>query len=570
MITEPKILRGSALREKIRTTRGWGATRILGQKPWPKQIEIEAQIMDGKHKRTEISGCVGSTKTYALAMTALVWLMSYKPSRVFSLAPSFRQVNANLWGYMKKLWNDARVNGTPIGDPTDIYQVPKINLGCKADCKIEHEHVTDWYYEGFTTDDPGNVHGLHGVNDLVILDDAQGLRRELTDEIENIMAGGNTRIVMAYNKTVLHGPTYDCTHVESDMWNHVGIAYADLVKAREMGFKLPGALGPETEAHWRRKYKPTSNFYKVKVLNKHPSQENDTLIPLDWIELAFDRKAPSVGDLYLGGDVASEGDDNCALVPMRGMAVGEADVWQEPDTMVTVGRFVARVKAEEHHENKHAQKSKAFLFVDSCGLGGPMVNRIAEQDNRLAGHHHECVGCQKPISVVGLNGAETPIGRVLDGGKMKDAKDLFVNLRSQMYWNLRERLDPANDPATLISLPRDTDLSAQLSCIKWRTNSAGKREVEPKIGLSLAKGGTANWGIKRRLGFSPDKADGTCYVVWGRANNVAGVFQAPVEGAARSAKPQDAAAKFQTAGDDAESGVFMDGIQDGGGLDGVD
>lgn len=563
---EPRILRGSALREKIRNTPGWGATKILGQKPWPKQIEIENAIMRGSKARTEISGCVGSTKTYSLAMTSLVWLMSYKPGRVFSLAPSFRQVDANLWGYIKKLWNDAKANGTPLGDDRDIFHVPKIQFHDPRTGKA----IPGWYYEGFSTDEPGNVHGLHGENDLVILDDAQGLRKELTDEIENITAGGNTKLVMAYNKTVLHGPTYDCTHVEAADWNHVGICYADLVEARRRGFVLPGALGADAEARWRKKYGPKSNFYKVKVLNLHPSQENDTLIPLEWIELAFDRKVPDKGDLYLGGDVASEGDDSNALVPMRGRMVGEADVWQEPDTMITVGKFVAKVKDEEHHEDRKTQKSKAFLFVDSCGLGGPMVNRIAEQTNAVPSHVRGCAGCDAPIKVLGLNGAESPQGRVQDGNKVKDADVVFVNLRSQMYWNLRERLDPANPPETLIGLTRNSDLSAQLSAIKWRTRSDGKREVEPKIGLSLAKGGSANWGIKRRLGFSPDQADATCYVVWGATRNGPATYEAPVDGQrTRIIDTVASRSDFQTAETDS-SGVFMDGVPDGSGLDGVE
>lgn len=579
-ITEPRVLKGRALREKIRTVRGFGSRRILGQKPWPKQIEMETQVFEGKHARTEISGCVGSTKTYGLAMVALNWLMAYKPSRVFSLAPSFRQVNANLWGYMKKIWNDAKSNGTPIGDDGDILQIPRINLGCRPDCKVDHEHVADWYYEGFSTDEPHNVHGLHGENDLVIIDDAHGIRQALADEIENITAGGNTKLVLAYNKMVLHGPTYDATHIEKAHWNHVGIAYSDLVAARRAGYPLPGALGQDAVSRWLQKYGKNSNFFKIKVLNLHPSQENDTLIPLDWIELAFIRgeqgKVPNAGDLVLGGDVAGEGDDNNALVAGRGMMVGLPEEWHEPDTMVTVGRFVAKMKDEEAHESLKTQKSKAFLFMDSCGLGGPMVNRVAEQNNRVESHHPNCVGCTTPIKVMGLNGAERADGVVREGNKVRDAHEVFANLRSQMYWNLRERLNPANPPETLIGMTRGTtpeeieissNLAAQLSCIKWRTGSNGKKEVEPKIGVSLNKGGTANWGIKRRLGFSPDMADGTVYLVWGFDRIGAGKFQAPE--ATPAGAPASEGDKFRTA-KAGDHGVFMDGVIAQGGLDGVE
>jgi len=196
-----------------------------------------------------------------------------------------------------------------------------------------------------------------------------------------------------------------------------------------------------------------------------------------------------------------------------------------------------------------------------------MVNRVAEQNHRIDSHHPNCVGCQMRMKVVGFNGAEKAIGVARDGNKTKDATEVFKNLRSQGYWNLRERLNPANPENTLIGLPRNSDLAAQLSCIKWRTGSDGRKEVEPKIGLSLNKGGTANWGIKRRLGFSPDLADATMYVVWG-LDRVAGQVFAGVGGS--TAKPQvQGDERFKTASLP-DSGIFMDGVMVGGGLDGVE
>jgi hypothetical protein len=549
----PRILKGAALRERIRTERGWAARRILAQKPHPKQLEIERAVMDGAHARTEVSGCVGSGKTLGLAIVALVWLMSYKPSRVFSLAPSFRQVDANLWGYIKQLWHAAKANGTPIGADKDMLKVPKINLG------------DGWYYEGFTTDEPHNVHGLHGMNDLVIIDDAHGISQALADEIENITAGGNTKIVLAYNKMVLHGPTYECNHRETAFWNHVGISYADLVEARSLGFDLPGALGADAEGRWAAKYGRESNFYRTKVLNLYPKQEHDTLIPLEWIELAYDRKVPDKGDLVIGGDVGAQGDDASALAPMRGFMVGPIEEWHEPDLMVTTGRFMDAIRKEEAHEDGAAQRSHAYAFVDGVGIGAGVVNRLAEQTHKATGHRAGCRGCEERVKVEAVIGSEAPIGRVEHGGVMKDAVDVFKNLRSQVWWNLRESLNPAN--ANLVGLTRDDDLTAQLSCIKWRIGSDGLIEVEPKLSPSgmVRAGGTAAWGIKQRLGFSPNKGDAVAYVVWGGARAVHGEYT-PASG---GAVPRiEGSSDYQTAALP-DAGAFVDGIPADGGLDGV-
>ncbi len=531
--------------------------RILAQKPWPKQIEIEAAIFDGKSKRTEISGCVGSTKTYALAMCALVWLMAYKPSRVLSLAPSFRQVDVNLWGYMRKLWNAARENGTPVGEECDIFRVPKIQFHDPRTGKP----VPEWYYEGFSTDEPGNVHGVHGKNDLVILDDAQGISPALFDELENMTAGGNNRLVIAYNKMVLQGPTYECNHREAKAWNHVSVCYADLVKARAAGYVLDGALDADAEERWRKKYGVASNFYRTKVLNQYPKQEKDTLIPLEWIELAYDRKVVETGPLVIGGDVGAQGDDASALAPARGRRIFAVEEWHEPDLMVTTGKFLKPMRDEESHEDGKAAVSKAFAFVDGIGIGAGVVNRMSEQTQALAGHRASCSGCGERIKVESVDGSESAVGRVMDAGVIKHAKDIYRNKRAQVWWALREALNPAN--SDLIALTRDDDLTAQLSCIRWRLGSDGRIEVEPKIS---GTGDMGNWGIKNRLGFSPNKADAVAYANWGMTRFTHGEFSissARGEDETLTAQADPASSRYATSA----LSVEMDGVD--GGLDGV-
>ena len=109
----------------------------------------------------------------------------------------------------------------------------------------------------------------------------------------------------------------------------------------------------------------------------------------------------------------------------------------------------------------------------------------------------------------------------LRGDKWVPAHEVFVNKRSQMWWNLRERLDPsATDQVKLISLPVDLELQAQLTCVRYRLASDGRIEVEPKH--SSATNGGKKWGLKNRLGYSPDKGDAVVVVVWGADTCVRG------------------------------------------------
>ena len=101
-------LKGAALRDRIAAEPRWAMERILGQKPWAKQVEVAQATF--AHPRVEVSGCVSSTKTYCAAMLVPLWLLRWGPgSRVFSIAPSFRQVDTNLWGYIPKIVAAARI-----------------------------------------------------------------------------------------------------------------------------------------------------------------------------------------------------------------------------------------------------------------------------------------------------------------------------------------------------------------------------------------------------------------------------------------------------------------------------
>jgi hypothetical protein len=69
----------------------------------------------------------------------------------------------------------------------------------------------------------------------------------------------------------------------------------------------------------------------------------------------------------------------------------------------------------------------------------------------------------------------------------------MANLRAEMYWRLKEALDPANGEVLL--LPDDRKLATELCSIRWKPTGSGKAQVEAKI------------DIKKRLGRSTDRAD---------------------------------------------------------------
>ena len=188
------------------------------------------------------------------------------------------------------------------------------------------------------------------------------------------------------------------------------------------------------------------------------------VIPTAWIEAAQARwtdRAPKGEMLSRFGDVARGGRDASVI------AKRHAGNWYDrlvklpgtstPDGQTLTGQVIAH------------RRDSAPIHLDVIGVGASPYDllRIAKQQ------------------VVGVNVAEK------SGGTDKSGRLRFFNLRSEVWWKLREELDPTND--TGIALPPDAELLADLAAPKW--SMAGmKVQVESRE------------DIVARIGRSPDCA----------------------------------------------------------------
>lgn len=457
-------LNGPALARKIQADPRWFGKALFGLRTWGKQEEIVASVF--KHQRTAVRGCVSSTKTFAAALATWAWLLGHpRTGRVFHLAPSFRQVDKNMWGYLRQLDGMAEANGTPLG--AKVYMDPKVTFRDN-----EGRDIPGWEYTGFSTDNPHNVHGIHGPNDLIVLDDAHGIPQKIFDELENMFAGGDTRLLMLFNPVVLTGETYACAHGQKSLWHNVKVSFDDLARAYAAGHSMPGALQPSTVKVWAKKYGKTSGFYRSKVDAEYPGEEKDQVVPLAWIEAGCLRDVPRAGEgqVWHGQDVARFGDDESVRVTIMGRRQLPAEATQGKRTTETGGSLAA-----------HLRSVGGAACVDVIGVGSGVVDTCHELG----------------ASVIPVNVSEK--SAVLD----EAGREKFSDLRAEMYWGLREALDP-EAPDCLAIDPLDTQLHAELAAIKWRFDAKARIRVESKEDM------------KKRLGYSPDRADALALAVMAR------------------------------------------------------
>lgn len=183
------------------------------------------------------------------------------------------------------------------------------------------------------------------------------------------------------------------------------------------------------------------------------------VIPTAWVEAAQARWAMPMRlepmD-SLGCDVARGGKDNTIIARRHGMWFDEALAYPgsaTPDGPKVAGLCIA------------ALRDGAVIHIDVIGVGSSpydFLNTLGQQ-------------------VVGVNVSESPT-RNDKSGRLR-----FKNLRSQLWWMMREALDPTNN--TGIALPPDPRLLADLCAPTWALSGttlqvASREEIIDRIGRS--------------------------------------------------------------------------------------
>ena len=150
---------------------------------------------------------------------------------------------------------------------------------------------------------------------------------------------------------------------------------------------------------------------------------------------------------------------------------------------------------------------KGINVEDGPAVASAVLNRRRD----AAVVHIDIVGVgTSPYDFLNTNAVQTiPInGAAKSLGTDKSGLLAFVNLRSELYWRMREALDPANPNP--IALPDDAELLADLTAPRWWLTPAGIM-VEPKRGKPGADGKPT--GLVARLGRSPDRGDAAVYAL---------------------------------------------------------
>lgn len=427
------------------------------------------------HRRVAVRGPHGLGKT-AQAAIAVLWFATTREAagidwKVIMTASAWRHLSVYLVPEIRK-WAKrirwAQVGREPFSERTELLA---LNL------KLKNGAATP-----VASNKPELIEGAHADSLFYLIDEAKIVPDGTWDAIEGAFSGGRTdgppgQLPEAFAFAIsTPGPPagrfYDI-HRRAPGLEDWHVRHVTLAEAITAG-RISQAWAEQRARQWGR----DSAMYANRVEGEFHASDEDSVIPLAWVEAAVERwhawdqagRPDPGGRRFTGVDVARAGGDSTVLAHRHGVTITHLETHDREDTMQTT----ARVQAVT------GEAGQAVPVVDSMGVGGGVVDRLRELG----------------VPVLAYTGAAKTAARTRDG------EWGFTNVRSAAYWRMRELLDPAYESE--IMLPPDDELLADLTAPMWDTTTG----VPPRIRVEPKE------DLVKRMGRSPDKGDAVVMAYW--------------------------------------------------------
>lgn len=419
-------------------------------------------------KRVAVRGPHGLGKSMEAAL-GILWFSITRDEchldwKVPTTASAWRQLQKYLWPEVHK-WAK-RIRWDRVGrDP--------FRKGELLDLSIKLEHGEAF---AVASNDHEKIEGVHADHVLYVFDEAKAIPPATFDAAEGAFSGaGSDTSAVAYALAQSTpgepaGRFYEIHQRKAgleDWWTR-HVTLDETIAA--------GRVSREWAEQRARQWGIGTAVYANRVLGEFHSSDEDSVIPLAWVEAAVERwrawddagRPGRQGPVVVGVDVADEGGDDTVLAPRFGRFVDELRRHRLEDTMQTAGRVAALLSGY----------GTGRAVVDAIGVGAGVAPRLREQGFEA-------------VAFVASQGTDV---------KDRSGEFGFLNKRAAAWWAMRELLDPQYEE--LVAVPDDDLLIGDLTAPKWRVTSNGRIQVEAKV------------DIRKRIGRSTDAGDAVIQAFW--------------------------------------------------------
>jgi hypothetical protein len=319
---------------------------------------------------------------------------------------------------------------------------------------------------------PERIEGAHADELLYLLDEAKLIEPATWDSIEGAFSNAGDDVsanAYAFAMSTPGPPAgrfYEI-HKRAPGYEDWWVRHVTLEEAIKAG-RISKSWAEQRKLQWGA----DSAVYQNRVLGEFHAGDEDSVIPLSWVEAAIERwyawekvGKPDQGGPYWTGVDVGRGGDETVMALRDGPVIRELRGSRARDTMSVVAAV---------------QGLEGRAIVDAVGVGAGVYDRLREKGER-------------PLAYVGS-------GKTLR--RDRSGKYGYFNVRSAAYWNLRELLDPEYEPT--IALPPDDLMISDLTTPTWEIASG----APPKYKIETKE------DVVKRLGRSPDRGDSAVMAFW--------------------------------------------------------
>ncbi len=440
---------------------------------YPSEDQLSILRNFQEKKRASIRALHGVGKT-ALAAWVIIWFSLTRDVdtdwKVVSTASSWRQLTKYLWPEVHK-WS-RKLLWPKIGIPPfrTGFNLLRLNL-----------NLTTGQAFAVASDNHEHIEGAHADSILYVFDESKAIPDQTWDAAEGAFSTAGTDMEDGREAFVLSistpgepiGRFFDIQSRKAgyhDWWTyHIGLINA--IEQRR--------VSKEWAENRKLQWGESSALYQNRVLGEFAQSEEDSIIPLAWIDAAVtrwgNRKTINMKAHQIGFDAARFGGDKSVMAFRSDTTITQVQKWAKKDLMHSTGRIMKVTS-----KNKGSIK----IMVDIIGMGGGVYDRLKEQGRK----------------VFAFNAAEAT-------NKTDRTKELkFINKRAAGWWMMRELFEDGMNKnikeEDKIAIPDNEQLIGDLASPKWDVTSSGKIKVEAKD------------KIRERLGRSPDDADAVIMAFW--------------------------------------------------------
>ncbi len=427
---------------------GWVTQRIR-KFIWSKQHAIMEAVRD--HRRTAVRSCHGVGKSDVAAKVAAWWLDTHPPGSAFvvTTAPTFQQVRAILWRYIRRLHTAGHLPG-------------RVN---QTEWWLDDELVA--FGRKPSDHDEGAFQGIHAPYVLVILDEACGIPPDLWIAADALTTNDGCRLLAIGNPD---NPASEFERVcrPGSGWYviHISAFHSPNFTDEDVPDELRQVLISRAWAEEKRlEWGEDSALYKSKVLGQFAEDaSNQVISTADLLACALPvpRAPEELLPVVLGVDVGGGGDET-VVRERRGVRAGRQ--WCErSERPETIARLVVHAILET---------GATDVNVDAIGVGWGVVGELRNMKAR--GDHGARIHAIKVSEA-----ASDPVK--------------YKNLKAEIWWEVGR----AGSQQRLWDLSEMDDADrtlGQLLAPLWFLDPTGHIQIEKKEDLI------------ERIGRSPDQAD---------------------------------------------------------------